>query len=349
MNTVMKFSGAVIDSPEKIRKIAGDIAERKIPDYGLAAVTSSPGGTGTGAEQAEALADELIKCSVDAVYVKDGDIDSIKAAVQSGKVPVSPGALEKDVDPDTTAVIVAANLRWDCEFVREGGAIRSADPVYYPDAAERRFLTYDEVMELSNLGDWVVDAKAIEIAKRNHVRILAIGPLEKDRRKGTFIMNNTNLLVDNTPVTGISVKEDIEVFTFKGIKENTGAAAKCFALLDDLKINVDMISQQVDDDGSCSISFSCTKDQGEKLENNMSGNTAFSGITVESRKNLSMISLVGAGMASYVGVAAKFFKVLDEENIKFYNISTSEISIQITVASEDKGNAVISLGRAFGI
>jgi aspartate kinase len=81
----------------------------------------------------------------------------------------------------------------------------------------------------------------------------------------------------------------------------------------------------------------------------MSGNPAFSGITVESRKGLSMISLVGAGMASYVGVAAKFFKVLDEENIKFYNISTSEISIQITVASEDKGNAVISLGRAFGI
>ena len=82
-------------------------------------------------------------------------------------------------------------------------------------------------------------------------------------------MNNTNLLVEDTPVTGISVQEDISVFTFKGIKNSTSAAAQCFGLLDDLKINVDMISQQIDDQGNCSISFSCTKAQGESLESNM--------------------------------------------------------------------------------
>ncbi|MCI2063140.1 MAG: ACT domain-containing protein [Eubacteriaceae bacterium] len=348
MNIVMKFSGAVIDTDQKIMDIASDIAERKICDFGLAALTASPDG-GTGNEQAEVLADALRSKGIDAVFIKDADPSKIREAVLFKRIPVASASADPKLNADTFAVMTAAKLGWDCAFIRNGGAIRSADTKYYPEAKERRFLTYDEVMELSNLGDWVIEAKAVELAKKYHVRILAIAPMEKDRRKGTFIMNNTNLLVEDTPVTGISVQEDISVFTFKGIKNSTSAAAQCFGLLDDLKINVDMISQQIDDQGNCSISFSCTKAQGESLEKNMAGNAAFEGITVESRKDLSMISLVGAGMASYVGVAAKFFKVLDDEGIKFYNISTSEISIQITVANADKGKAVIALGRAFGI
>lgn len=151
------------------------------------------------------------------------------------------------------------------------------------------------------------------------------------------------------PVTGISISDNCVIYTLKGIKNDGKAAAEMFELLGELDINIDMISQYIAGDEECVISFSCTEGQVDAMDKAVAENPVFEDLSVEKQDHLAMISVVGVGMASHSGVASTVFSVLANEGIKYYQITTSEISISVTIDKSNKGKAVVALGEAFNL
>ena len=249
---------------------------------------------------------------------------------------------------DLTAVAIAAALECDCEIYTNVAAIHTMDPAVYPQARQLRAITYEEMMEMSCLGAGVLETRSVELAKKYDVKLFIGKSLEKDKSKGTYIMNN-NLLVEDMPVTGISIQEDCVIFSLREISNDGKAVANLFQLLGELGINVDMISQQVTGENQCSISFSCTNSQASDLSEVIKTNETLKTLTIEKQTDLAMISVVGVGMATHSGVASKVFSVLAADNIRYYQITTSEISISVTVDLDQKIKAAIALCVAFGL
>ena len=162
-------------------------------------------------------------------------------------------------------------------------------------------------------------------------------------------MENTNLLIDDMPITGISIQEDISIITVRNLSSDGKACAECFKTLGELNINVDMISQQSTGNNTCSISFSCSRQQAEELKAAIEKGECFIDGIMEYEENLAMISLVGVGMATHSGVASQVFNVLAENEIRYYHITTSEISITVTVDMEWKIKAALALCREFNL
>jgi aspartate kinase len=253
---------------------------------------------------------------------------------------------------DITAVGIAAHLGWECQLYTEEECLYTVDPEIYPEARPIRAITYEEMMEVSNLGSDKVETRAVELAKKYNVKLYLGKSLEEDKSKGTYIVNkemivNENLVVEDTPVTGMGIQEDISIFTLRNMPADGKAVAECFKILGELGINVDMISQQMAKDGTCTVSFSCENQQGDALASALAGKDAFKDVAIDREGDLAMISLVGVGMATHSGVSGKVFEVLAENSVKYYHITTSEISISVTVAMDQKLTAAIALCRAF--
>ena len=132
--------------------------------------------------------------------------------------------------------------------------------------------------------------------------------------------------------------------------ENSGdLQVKLFELLSENDISVDMITQQMEKDGTRSISFSLTAEQEADFEKALSSSDIFKDVKVSKQENMAIVSVIGVGMASYSGVAGKVFSVLAQERINYYQVTTSEISISVTVDDKDRSKAVIALGDRFGL
>ena len=134
--------------------------------------------------------------------------------------------------------------------------------------------------------------------------------MEKDKSKGTYIVNkemivNENLVVEDMPVTGMGIQDEISIFTLRNVPSDGKAVAECFRILGELGINVDMISQQMAADGSCTVSFSCDDKQGNTLEAELAKQDEFKDIVIDRVSDLAMISLVGVGMATHSGVSGR--------------------------------------------
>jgi aspartate kinase len=156
-------------------------------------------------------------------------------------------------------------------------------------------------------------------------------------------------MVEDMPITGVGTQDNVAIFTLRNVPADGKAVAECFAVLGELGINVDMISQQMAENGTCTVSFSCGAEQGEALMSELEGREAFADIQMNCEGNLPMISLVGVGMATHSGVASKVFQVLADNSITYYHITTSEISISVTVDMEQKTKAAIALAREFNL
>ena len=291
--------------------------------------------------------------------IKEINTEKIEECLEQGKVVVVAGfqGISESGNittlgrggSDLTAVAIAAQLGWDCEIYTNVGCIYTMDPAVYPEAKPLAQITYEEIMELSSLGAHVIETRSVELAKKYGVKIFVGRALEKDKGKGTYIMNENNLLVEEMPITGISIQEDCAIFSIREIKNDGAAVANLFRLLGDLNINVDMISQQITGENECSISFSCSTKQADELTEAIDNNDQLSKMKIEKQSALAMISLVGVGMATHSGVASKVFSTLAAEKIRYYQITTSEISISVTVDLEEKIKAAIALCVAFGL
>ena len=198
------------------------------------------------------------------------------------------------------------------------------------------------------LGESDLESRAIELAKAFGVTVYVGPALEEKKSGGTYIMDRS-LIVQEAAVTGLTVSDDIVVYTLKGLPTDGDRIAELFELLSDLSVNIDMISQQTCSEHSCAVSFSCSKDKISDIDQAFEVNQRLRELEIYKQDDLSLVSLVGVGMASHVGVAGRVFSVLAQQNIHHYNITTSEISISVAIDSSQKAEAVVSLSEAFGL
>jgi aspartate kinase len=290
--------------------------------------------------------------------IKEINTERTEQFLKEGKVVVLAGfqgiSEEGDITTlgrggsDTTAVAIAAQLGWDCEIYTDVDAIFTTDPKINPTARKLDRITYEELMELSSTGAAILEIRSVELAKKYNVKLYIGRSMESNKRKGTYVMNDS-IYIEEMPITGISISDDCSIYSLRGMENDGVAIAKLFQLLADLHINVDMISKQTYGDNKCTISFSCTDEQARDLDKAIENHEILSEIAVEKLPNLSILSLVGVGMATATGVASKVFSILAKEGIMYYQITTSEISISVTVKRDEKIKAVIALCEAFGL
>ncbi len=247
-----------------------------------------------------------------------------------------------------TAVAIAGALGCECELYGNTKKVYVIDPRVTEDRKKFDTISYDEAMEMIMLGEGDLEAEALQLADMLDVK-LYVGPaFEKEKTGGTYIVDR-KLIVGESAVSGISTYDGVVIYTIKGIPNQGDVVAELFELLGELKVNLNVISQQPYQENTSVVSFSCEKDDIERIDEALSINARFNSLDTSKFEDVCMISLVGVGMATHVGVAGKVFSTLAEEGIPQYNITTSEISISATIDAANKAKAIVALAEAFNL
>ncbi|MEC9485303.1 MAG: aspartate kinase [Candidatus Izemoplasma sp.] len=249
---------------------------------------------------------------------------------------------------DTSAVALAAKLGFPCEIYTDVSGIYRVDPRRYKDAKKLDHISYDELMEMSSLGAGVIETRSVELAKKYNVPLYIAKSLSK-KGSGTTIMNQSYMF-EEKPITGLSVTDNVVMVTLENIENNLTTVTDVFNHLSANNINLDMISQTVDKHNQLVISFSIDGHDLDALYDTIeSEKLLFKSVKYNVTTELVKLSLVGVGMASHFGVAAKVFHLLAKENITFTTVSTSEISISCTISQKDQAKAIQTLANGFGL
>jgi aspartate kinase len=291
--------------------------------------------------------------------IKHIDATRIKRHLSEGKIVVVAGFQgtndEGDVvtlgrgGSDTSAVALAAILQCPCEIYTDVDGLYSVDPRKYPAAKKLVTASYDLVMEMANQGSKVMEPRSVEIAKKYNVHLYIGQSLQPKPKYGTIVMDN-QLILEDKIISGISINENVSMITVRNIPSNGDITCKIFNLINKYEINVDMINQSIGINNNLVLSFSCNKDD-VHLVNKMVGENpdVFKTLTVDQQNNLVKLSLVGVGMASHFGVAARVFSVLDKTKVPFYHITTSEITISVTIDAAKLGDTIPALAAEFNL
>lgn len=247
---------------------------------------------------------------------------------------------------DTSAVALAAAIGAPCEIYTDVTGVFGTDPRLYPEAKQLEQVSYEEMLELSALGAGVLETRCVEIAKNYHVPLYLAKTLSKT--KGTWIMENIDLL-EKKVVTGVALDKNILHVTLTCDGCSPDFVEELFNELDEQSVNIDMISQVV---VGCNIniSFTCKKTDEHFLEK-VIGNLSKNFPTIESsvRDDCAKLSIVGSGMRDVSGVAARAFRLLGQNDIRFYQVTTSEISISYAIDEKDAEKAVKIFCSEFNI
>lgn len=234
---------------------------------------------------------------------------------------------------DTTAVALAAALHADaCEIYTDVDGVYTADPRVVKDARKLNEITYDEMLDLATLGAGVLHNRSVEMAKKYGVSLVVRSSLNKS--EGTVVKEEVKM--EKMLVSGVAVDRNVARISVIGLLDQPGVAFKLFNHLARYNINVDVILQSVGRDGTKDISFTVAADDCDEaveiVKRHGEGSLKCQKIEVE--KEVAKVSVVGAGMMSNPGVAAKMFEALYDEGINIKMISTSEI--RVTVIIDDK-------------
>ncbi len=249
---------------------------------------------------------------------------------------------------DTTAIAMAVALKSkSCEIFTDVEGIFSADPRIIKNAIKIKRITYEEIMEMASLGSKVLHPRSVELAMKYDIKI-HVRSTFSPKKIGTMVMKEEKKM-EREFVTGITSSDNEANVTLKGIPDRPGIAAKIFGLLADLNINVDMIVQNITDDGKfTSLTFTVPSDDCFKAVSELKkSKIKFKQIKFD--KNICKISIVGVGMKSNVGVAKIMFETLAKKNINIQVISTSEIKISVLIDSLQKKNALNELHKAYSL
>ena len=238
---------------------------------------------------------------------------------------------------DTTAVAISYALGLKtCEIYTDVEGIFTSDPRIVNDANKIDSITYDEILELASLGSKVLHPRSVELAMKYGIRIHVRSSF--DKKLGTMVVKEENK-IEKEVVTGITSSENEAKITLKGIPDKPGIAAKIFSTLASNNINVDMIVQNITDDGKfASLTFTVpVEDERKSLKELRSSDIKFK--RIHSNSSICKISIVGVGMKSNVGVAQKMFETLAKKNINIQVISTSEIKISVLIDLPKKNSS----------
>ena len=248
---------------------------------------------------------------------------------------------------DTTAVALAAALRAEmCEIYTDVDGVYTADPHRVPTARRIEAISYEEMLELAGLGAQVMHPRSIEIGKKYEVKIHVRSSFTDT--PGTLIMNEVPDM-EEMAVSGATLKPDVGRITFIGLPNRPGIVAEIFGQIAGRRVMVDDIIQNVTHQGQMvSVSFTVDgKDVGAAQAVAESLAQRFTNVAVEFDFQLSRLSIVGLGMRTHSGVAARMFKALADQNINIENVSTSEIVISVLVRRDDGERALNAVHQAF--
>ena len=250
---------------------------------------------------------------------------------------------------DTTAVALAAALRADrCEIYTDVAGVYSADPRICPQARPLRDVGYEEMLELAATGARVMHARAVEVAALYGVRILVASSFEVDA-PGTLI-HEESTMEQADKVRGIAHEEAIAKITVRGVPDRPGIAAQLFTPLAEAGVSVDTIVQNASVENLTDMTFTVGRgDAGEALRVVESTLPQLEASEVVADADLGSVSIVGTGMSTSPGFAARMFRTLFEHGINIELISTSEIRITCIVRAEQVGEAVRALHAAFDL
>ncbi|MBN6849855.1 aspartate kinase [Staphylococcus saprophyticus] len=247
---------------------------------------------------------------------------------------------------DTTAVALAASNHTPCEIYTDVDGVYATDPRLYKDAKRLDYVSYEEMMEMSALGAGVLETRSVELANNYNIPLYLGRTLSNV--KGTWIMPQTEIL-EKKAVTGVALDTHMMHVTISYPLLDNKLLTKLFSQLEDGSVNVDMISQIVNLEG-LQMSFTIKDTDVAQISSILETlKEDFSALDFRINEEYVKISLIGSGMRDMSGVASKAFITLIENDISFYQTTTSEISISCVIDAENGERAVQTLYQAFDI
>ena len=285
------------------------------------------------------------------------NINKIDEYLNKG-VAVIPGfqGISKDGDvttigrggSDATAVAIAKIFNTDsCDIYTDVDGVYSTDPNKIPLAKKIDKISYEEMLELSSLGAKVMQSSAVQTAMMYDIPLQVRSTFTD--RQGTKIFSKENIDY-NKVVTGVAYSKDDAKITLQSVEDKPGIAADIFEPLSKNQINVDMVIQNVSSDGKTTdLTFTIKRDDLEKSMEILKNNKKVLAKDISFKKNVSKISIVGAGMVTTPGVTYKMFRALADERVNILAISTSEIKISVIIEEEFTLKAVKKLHGIFNL
>jgi aspartate kinase len=247
---------------------------------------------------------------------------------------------------DTSAVALAAALKADrCDIYTDVDGVYTTDPRIVPTARKLNKITYEEMLELASVGAKVLQTRSVELAMKERVRVQVLSSFTD--APGTMVVDEDEV-VEQEIVAGIAYSRDEAKITVRRVPDRPGIAAAIFVPLAEAHINVDMIVQNVAEDGTTDMTFTVSKSDFPRATvvlEQARQDIGFAEITTD--QNVAKLSVVGVGMRSHAGVAGTMFRTLAERGINIQVISTSEIKVSVLVAAEYTELAVRALHTAY--
>ena len=290
--------------------------------------------------------------------ILDIDADMVRTDIEQRNVVVVAGFQGVDREgnittlgrggSDTTAVAMAAALQADeCRIYTDVDGVYTADPRIVPEARRLERITVEEMLELSSLGAKVLQTRSVELAGKYKVPLRVLSSF--DPGDGTLITHEANEM-EQPLIAGIAYNRDEAKLTIRGVPDRPGVASTIFGQISDAHVNVDMIIQNVAQDGTTDLTFTVNRSEYTHARSILEKiSTQLKAREVVGDDQLAKISIVGVGMRSHAGIASTMFEAMATEGINIELISTSEIKISIGVADRYVELAVRALHKAFGL
>lgn len=248
---------------------------------------------------------------------------------------------------DTTAVALAAALHADvCEIYTDVEGVYTADPRVVPNARKLAEVSYDEMLEFASLGAKVLHNRSVEMAKKYGVKLVVLSSLT--RAEGTIVKEETK--VERTLISGVAADASVARISVLGVENKPGITFRVFNLLAKNHINVDIIIQSVTEPGKKDISFTVAKtDLSDTMDLLRENRESLTAREIVSEEGVAKLSVIGAGMCSNPGVAAKMFEALYSADVNTEMIATSEIRITALIDERDVKRAMRAVHDAFDL
>ena len=282
--------------------------------------------------------------------------EKIKKELSEGKIVIVAGFQGSTHDnaittldrggSDTSAVAIAAGLKADvCEIYTDVDGVYTADPRIVPNAKKLDAISHDEMLEMASSGAKVLHSRAVEFAKKFDVPLYVLSSFNDN--PGTLVTKEVESMED-VVIRGVTHDKNQAKITVFGVPDKPGTAYKIFDRIGTSEINVDMIVQGIGKDEKATISFTVSKtDLQEALKIVKEVGKELGSAEIMADEKIAKVSIVGVGMRSHSGVAARMFQSLARENINIQMISTSEIKLSCIIDEEDTERAVKAIHDEF--
>ncbi len=291
--------------------------------------------------------------------IRSIDDANMRADLDAGRVVVVAGFQGVDEDgnittlgrggSDTSAVALAAALKADeCQIYTDVDGVYTTDPRVVDKARRLESITFEEMLEMASLGSKVLQIRSVEFAGKYNVPLRVLSSFVDG--PGTLITLEDNEVMEQPIVSGIAFNRDEAKLTVLGVDDVPGVASKILGLISSANLEVDMIIQNTAECSTTDFTFTVHRNDYQKAKALLESNLVELGAReVTGDNTIAKVSIVGVGMRSHAGVAAKMFKALADENINMLMISTSEIKISVVLAEKYLELAVRALHTAFGL